>query len=155
MDYRAAGISNAPYKFYKIKKHIGSEKWPARTGRGRDTVPTAGKRDARWVPVYSEVTLTPIAWKIYVPVLAGRLKMEMEAKGIVSGNQTALRKETARVMRYIETLLGDESDRGPENSVYPGTSPNRRGSGSKSIRKVFSQLRLLFVPSRAEVSLKG
>jgi len=60
-------------------------------------VPIVKKGEGGNVDKYKGVTLLPILYKLYVSVLAERLNVEIERKGIVPQNQTGFRKEMGTV----------------------------------------------------------
>lgn len=81
------------------------EGWPERW-KERVIVPIIKKGEGEEVKDYRGVTLLPTLYKIYVAVLAERLREEVEGKGIVPPNQTGFRRgigtmDNVYVLNYL------------------------------------------------------
>jgi len=67
------------------------EDWPEEWKEGV-IIPIVKKGEGRKVEEYRGVTLMTTLYKIYLMVLAGRLKTECEEKEVIPQNQTGFRK---------------------------------------------------------------
>ena len=81
------------------------ERWPKGWKEGL-IVPIVKKGDGRTVEEYRGVTLMPSLYKVYTTKLARRLVEEVEEKGMISQNQTGLRKgletvDNVYVLNYL------------------------------------------------------
>ncbi|XP_025163183.1 uncharacterized protein LOC112590540 [Harpegnathos saltator] len=81
------------------------EEWPEEWKEGI-VVPIVKKGEGRVVGEYRGVTLMNTLYKIYASVLAGRLRKEVEEKGLIPQNQTGFRKglgviDNIYVMNYV------------------------------------------------------
>jgi len=114
-DGKALGIDGI---LNEIWRYRGEEmtKWAwevcRRVWRGKDwldqwreggIVPILKKGNGEMVENYRGVTLIPLMYKIYMTILAERLREEMEGKVIIPSNQTGFRKRMG-MMDQIYTL---------------------------------------------------
>lgn len=66
-------------------------------------MPIIKKEEGEEVEDYRGITLMPSLHKIYMTILAERLREDVESKGLITGNQTGFRKEMG-MMDQIYTL---------------------------------------------------
>lgn len=79
----------------------------AREMEGGGIVPIRKKGEGVRAEEYRGVTLMPAIYKVYVTVLAERLRSEMEDKRVLSENQTGFRKgmgtmDNIYIINYLE-----------------------------------------------------
>jgi len=95
------GIPNEVWKFGGEELEVWIREFCNRVWRGEGwpemwkegiIIPLVKKGEGEKVEDYRGITLMTSAYKIYVTILAGRIRAEVEEKGIMPANQTGFRK---------------------------------------------------------------